>query len=204
MANPNVGMMSPVWAPISAETDGALPTYGTGRIVQEARTATVTKEINNNPLYGDDRIVADDNGVTGLTIDFESTGLSMEDRVAILGEVADSTDGQYETDAPTPYGGFGYIRKMDDNGTKKFEAYVILKVKFQEETQETATKEGSITWRTPTLRGRAAGVDVDGTGVLRFRKHKVFDTASAAKTWLYGKLNYTPPSSSNTTPTQGT
>ena len=197
MPNPNVGMMYPVWAPISSCVDGSLPTYGTGRVLQEARSANVTKEINNNPLYGDDRIVDDDNGMTGMTVSFESTGLTMEDRVAVLGEsvVSTSDDAQWEDDSATPYGGFGYIRVMRDSGTRKFEAYLILKIKFQEENQETATKEGSITWRTPTLNGRAAGCDVDGSGKLRFRQHKVFPSASAAKTWLNTKLNVPTPSS---------
>ena len=197
MPNPNVGMMYPVWAPISTCVDGSLPTYGTGRVRQEARSANVTKEINNNPLYGDDRIVDDDNGMTGMTVSFESTGLTMEDRVAVLGEsvVSTSDDAQWEDDSATPYGGFGYIRVMRDSGTRKFEAYLILKIKFQEENQETATKEGSITWRTPTLNGRAAGCDVDGSGKLRFRQHKVFTSASAAKTWLNNKLNVPTPSS---------
>jgi len=197
MPNPNVGMMYPVWAPIATCVDGSMPTYGTGRVLQEARSANVTKEINNNPLYGDDRIVDDDNGMTGMTVSFESTGLTMEDRVAVLGEsvVSTSDDAQWEDDSATPYGGFGYIRVMRDAGVRKFEAYLILKIKFQEENQETATKEGSITWRTPTLNGRAAGCDVDGSGKLRFRQHKVFSSASAAKTWLNTKLSVPSPSS---------
>ena len=197
MPNPNVGMMYPVWAPIATCVDGSMPTYGTGRVLQEARSANVTKEINNNPLYGDDRIVDDDNGMTGMTVSFESTGLTMEDRVAVLGEsvVSTSDDAQWEDDSATPYGGFGYIRVMRDAGVRKFEAYLILKIKFQEENQETATKEGSITWRTPTMNGRAAGCDVDGSGKLRFRQHKVFSSASAAKTWLNTKLSVPSPSS---------
>lgn len=195
MGNPNIGMMYPVWAPIATCVDGSMPTYGTGRLLQEARTATVTKEISNNPLYGDDRVVDDDNGITGLTISFESTGLTMEDRVSVLGEEIVNTDEQWESDVSTPYGGFGYIRVMRENGTVKYEAYHILKIKFQEESQETATREGAIQWRTPTLNGRAVGCDVDGSGKLRFRKHKVFTSASAAKTWLNTKLNYTPSTS---------
>ena len=195
MGNPNIGMMYPVWAPIATCVDGSMPTYGTGRLLQEARTANVTKEISNNPLYGDDRVVDDDNGITGMTVSFESTGLTMEDRVSVLGEEIVNTDEQWESDVSTPYGGFGYIRVMRENGTLKYEAYHILKIKFQEESQETATREGAIQWRTPTLNGRAVGCDVDGSGKLRFRKHKVFTRASAAKTWLNTKLNYTPSTS---------
>ena len=189
MANPNVGMMYPVFAPITTHTDGSLPTYGTGFVIQEARNATVTREYQNNPLYGDDRIVDDDNGMTGLTISFESTGLSDSDRVKLLGEEAYGSTAQWVSDNETPWGGFGYIRKMRDNGTKKFEAWITLKIKFQEETQTTATKEGSITWNTPTLNGRAAGLYVDSSDKLRFQMHKTFDTISAAKNFLNTMLN---------------
>lgn len=187
MANPNVGMMYPVWAPLATHTDGAMPTYGTGSVIQEARNATVTREYANNPLYGDDRIVDDDNGMTGLTMSFESTGLSDADRKLLLGEEDYGTSGvsgQWVSDNETPWGGFGYIRKMRLNGTKSFEAWWTLKIKFQEETMATSTKEGSITWNTPTLNGRAAGLYVDSSDKQRYQLHKTFATIAAAKAWL--------------------
>ena len=187
MANPNVGMMYPVWAPLATHTDGAFPTYSTGTVIQEARNATVTREYANNPLYGDDRIVDDDNGLTGLTMSFESTGLSDSDRVKLLGEEANTdttTGGQYVSDNETPWGGFGYIRKMRLNGTRQFEAWWTLKIKFQEESQATQTREGQITWGTPTLNGRAAGLIVDSTDKERYQLHKTFASISDAKAWL--------------------
>ncbi len=192
MANPNVGMMYPVFAPIVSHTDGSMPTYGTGVVIQEARNCTISKTYNNNPLYGDDRIVDDDNGLQELTASFEPTGLSDSDRVLLFGEEEMSVGGltcQVESDNATPYGGFGYIRKMRDNGVKKFEAWVILKIKFQEESQATNTKEGSISWGTPTLNGRAAGIYIDSTESLRWRVHETFETMAAAKSWLNTVLN---------------
>ena len=192
MANPNVGMMYPVFAPISAHTDGSMPTYSTGFVIQEARNATVNREYQNNPLYGDDRIVDDDNGMTGLTISFEPTGLSEDDRKKLLGEEESEVtgiSGQWVSDNETPWGGFGFIRKMRLNGTKKFEAWITLKIKFQEETMTTSTKEGTITWNTPTLNGRAAGLYVDSSDKLRFQLHETFDTIAAAKAWLNTRLN---------------
>ena len=187
MANPNVGMMYPVWAPLTAHTDGSMPTYGTGRVIQEARNATVNREYANNPLYGDDRIVDDDNGLTGLTMSFESTGLSKQDRLTLLGE-EDSTiigiSGTFVSDNETPWGGFAYIRKMRENDVKKFEAWLTLKIKFQEESQATNTKEGQINWGTPTLNGRAAGLYVDSTDKQRYQIHETFATIAEAKTWI--------------------
>ena len=187
MANPNVGMMYPVWAPLTNHTDGSMPTYGAGSVIQEARNATVTREYANNPLYGDDRIVDDDNGMTGLTMSFESTGLSDADRKALLGEEDYGTSGvsgQWVSDNETPWGGFGFIRKMRLNGVKSFEAWWTLKIKFQEESMATTTKEGSIQWGTPTLNGRAAGLYVDSTDKQRFQLHKTFNSMTDAKAWL--------------------
>ncbi len=192
MAKPNVGMMYPVWAPLNSHTDGSMPTYGTGRVIQEARNATITRTYNDNPLYGDDRIVDDDNSLTALTMTFESTGLSNDDRKALLGEEdygTSGTSGQWVSDNETPWGGFGFIRKMRLDGVKKFEAWITLKIKFTEESQATNTREGSISWGTPTLNGRAAGLYVDSTDKQRFQLHKDFDTIAAAKTWLNTMLN---------------
>ena len=192
MANPNVGMMYPVFAKIESHTDGSMPTYGAGVVIHEARNCNITKTYNDNPLYGDDRIVDDDNGLQGLSASFEPTGLSDSDRMLLFGEEEIAVGGltcQVESDNETPYGGFGYIRKMRDNGTKKFEAWIILKIKFQEESQNTATKEGSISWNTPTLNGRAAGVYIDDSGKLRWRVHETFETIAAAKSWINTVLN---------------
>lgn len=192
MANPNVGMMYPVWAPLNSHTDGSMPTYGTGRVLQEARNATVTKTYNDNPLYGDDRIVDDDNGLQSLTMTFESTGLSNEDRAMLFGESQATVGGltaYLESDNETPWGGFGYIRKMRENGTRKFEAWITLKIKFQEESQATNTKEGTISWGTPTLNGRAAALYIDSSDLMRYRVHQTFDTIAAAKAWINTVLN---------------
>ena len=192
MANPNVGMMYPVFAAITAHTDGSMPTYGNGVVIHEARNCNITKTYNDNPLYGDDRIVDDDNGLLSLSASFEPTGLSDSDRITLFGEEKKSVGGltaQVESDNETPYGGFAYIRKMRLNGVKQYEAWIILKIKFQEESQATSTKEGSISWGTPTLNGRAAGVYIDDTGKLRFRVHQTFETVAAAKAWINTVLN---------------
>lgn len=189
MSNPNVGMIYPVWAPLTSHTDGSMPVYGTGRVLGEGRKANVTKQMNDNPFYGDDHIVDDDNGMTGLSITFENTGLTNEDRVAVLGEEVGSDGLQWETDKASPWGGFGYVRKMRLNGERKFEAYWTLKIKFSERSQETQTQEGQINWGAPTLEGTASALQVDNSDNMKFRSHQTFDTAAAAKTWLNGLAN---------------
>ena len=192
MAYASVGMMYPVFAPLVSHTDGSMPSYGTGRVIQEARNASVNKTYANNPLYGDDRIVDDDNSLVDLGISFESTGLNNEDRQAMLGEELNAntaTGGQWVSDSATPYGGFGYVEKMRDKGVYYYEVWITLKIKFQEESRQTTTREGQISWGTPTLNGRGAAMDVDGSGKLRFQLHEKFSSMSAAKSWMNTILN---------------
>ena len=190
MANASIGLLYPVFAPLDTHTDGSMPVYKAGRIIQEARGASVTYEYNDNPLYGDNRIVDEDNGMTGLTIEFESTGLNDEDRRILFGEDTYQTTAQWVSDSETPYGGFGYIRRMRDAGVRTYEAWITLKIKFTETRQETRTQEGNqITWGTPTISGRGASLDVDGSGKLRYQLHQTFETIAAAKTWLNSMLN---------------
>ena len=192
MANPNVGMIYPVFAKLNSHTDGQMPSYATGVVIHEARNCTVSKTYNDNPLYGDDHIVDDDNGMTALTVSFEPTGLSDSDRVLLFGETMKSVGSltaQVEMDNETPYGGFGYVRKMRDHGTYSYEGWIILKIKFTEESQTTATKEQQISWNCPTLNGRAAALDIDGGGKQAWRVHASFETLSAAKSWINTVLN---------------
>ena len=192
MANPNVGLMYPVFAPLVSHQEGSMPVYGTGVVIQEARNVNISKTYADNPLYGDDRKVDDDNGLTALGMSFEPTGLSDSDRVLLFGEKQISVGGVTalaEGTNETPYGGFGYIRRMRDNGVKKFEAWIVLKIKFQEENQNTATKEGNINWNTPTLNGRAADLMIDASDETKFRVHYTFDTIAAAKAWINTVLN---------------
>lgn len=191
MANPNVGMIYPVFAPMVSHTDGSMPVYGTGRVLQEARNATVTKTVADNPLYGDDRVVDNDNETTAVSISFESTGLDDADRVAVLGDVLRTDNEYWENAGATPKGGFAYIRRMRDNGVRKFEAWLALCVQFQEATQSTQTREGQINWGVPTLTGNCESMYVDDSGEPRFRLHATFETAAAAKAWINGKLNIT-------------
>ena len=186
MSYANVGMRHPVWAPLQSHTEGSEPTYGAGRVIQEAIEATITYNADTtNGLYGDDVLVDMDDGITGYTVNFNPTGLKDADRQAILGEEV-TTGSVYEiTDAGSPWGGFGYFRVMrDENRTRYYEAWWCRKIKFREPSQTTRTKEGSVQWRTPTLEGTGAGLIVDGGEKIKYIKHKTFETAAAAKSWL--------------------
>ena len=191
---PNVGMVYPVASAVSAYTPGTSITYGTGFVIAEARGATVNWERSDSEFYGDDVLLDTDNGVTGYTIDFEPTGLSDTVRQKLLGEVK-ATSEYSITDAAAPDVGFGYIRVMREDGTTSvettYEGWWYYKVKFSVSSEETRTKEKDLEWRTPTLSGKGAGVQLSSGDALTFAVHQSFSTMAAAKTWLKGKAGIT-------------
>ena len=192
MSRPNVGMLFPIWAPVTQYNPGSNIQYGDALLIEEAISATVNITRGDNPLYGDDVIVDDDNGIQAITIDFNPTGLKSFERAALLGEEVNTTEDTYEgTDDASPYGGFGYIRKMSDS-EKKFEAWFFRRIKFGITTEETRTKEGAIQWRTPTINGRGAGSEIDGTGKIRWYIRKDFEKASDAKAFLISLVGSSP------------
>lgn len=192
--NANVGMQYPVYAPLSTYTPGTSITYGTGAVIAEAVSASVSWERADGRFYGDDAQLDSDNGVLGYTIDFEPSGLSDGIRNALLGEKLASSEYTITSEA-APDVGFGYIRVMRSNagGTVaySYEGWWYHKIKFGVNSEETRTKERNIEWRTPTLNGVGDGVSLDSSGKLAFAVHRTFESFSAAQTWLKSKANIT-------------
>ena len=188
--NANVGMVYPVASPVSAYTPGTSITYGTGFVVAEAVSASLSWNRADGHFYGDDVELDSDNGVLGYTLSFEPSGLSDSARQKLLGETVNSSE-YTVTDAASPDVGFGYVRVMRLKGTTtvsySYEAWWFQKMKFSVSSEETRTKEQNIEWRVPTLEGTGAGVSLDSTGRLTFAQHKTFDTLTAAKSYLNSK-----------------
>lgn len=192
---PNVGMVYPVCAPISAYTPGTGVTYSSGSVVAEARSATVNWDHEDGEFYGDDVLLDTANDVLGYTIDFEPTGLSDSIRQTLLGETKSSSEYSI-TSGASPMVGFGYIRVMREDGQNgtvvtNYEGWWYYRVQFSLTSEETRTKERNIEWRTPTLSGKGTGVQLSSGDTLTFAVHQSFTTMSAAKSWLNGKASIT-------------
>lgn len=193
-----IGMQYPVAVKIASETEGSSITYDTtggGMVVGKAISGSISWDRPDNPLYADDTIAEDDNGITGGTLEFGADDLSDDARVMLLGLIkvtAASTsdpDTYDTTDDASPYVGFGYIRVRRKNGATTYQALWYHKVQFSEQTEETNTKGESIDWGTPTLSGKVFGVVIDSSGKHKFREHASFSKISDAKSWLNTKAS---------------
>lgn len=190
-----VGMRHLVCAPITTETTGSAIAYGTGMLMGRAVRGNLQWERNDNPLYGDDVEAESDNGVTGYTLDVGTTELLENVAAAVLGLTAGTGEGhtdEYETtDAAAPYVGCGYIQVLRRKGETKYKALWYHKVQFGIQSEESRTKEKTITWGTPELHGTGFGVYNDNSGKAKFRIEKLCATEAAAITWLNGLAGIT-------------
>ena len=191
-----IGMRHVVAAPLSSHTPGAEPTYGTGFDVGKAITGNLTINRNTNPLYADDAIAEDDNGVTGMELEMGLDDImeDVQDSLGILKKVAGQSTGDdtfYDTSAPAKDVGVGYERVRRKNGVTTYQGIWIYKTKFSKNNENSKTKGETIEWQTPTINGRLVGLDVDGSGIITFRKIKNFATEAAANTWLDGLAGIT-------------
>jgi phi13 family phage major tail protein len=181
-----VGMRHLVYAKVATETPGTSITYTGGADMAPARRGNVTFDRPDNPLYGDDVMQDNDNGITGVTVEVETTDLAAGVEADLLGYVADTTDSTLYsvTDAAAPYVGFGYVQVLRRRGTMAYRAVWFPKVQFGMDSEETNTKENNIEWGTPVITGKGFGVYLDATGAATFRLQKECATLAAAQSFL--------------------
>ena len=195
---PFIGLRYPVVATLASHTDGSAPTYNAGKVAGHAIQANLTIDRNDNPLYGDDRVIEDDNGITGMSIDLGLDDLTEEVQSYMLGtkEVTSGTGTSavttyIDTDETAPYVGFGYIRVRRKDGATAFQATWYHKAVFSYTGEDAQTKGETIEWQTPTVTGRIMGISADSSGALQYRQRRNFDTEAAAMAWLNGLAGIT-------------
>lgn len=182
-----IGMRHVVAAKINTETPGQAITYDDGMVIGKAIQGNITWNRPDNPLYADDAVAENDNGITDGNIELGVDDISDVARAYMLGDeaVTVGTATEYEdTDEPAPYVGFGYIRVRMKNNVISYQAVWCHKAQFGQDNESTTTKGQNIEWQTPVLNGRIMGVQTDASGKIRYRRRATFDTEAAAVDWL--------------------
>lgn len=187
-----VGMRYVVYAPIKKEVAGQAIEYSDGVVVGRAIGATVNITRNSESLYADDIEAENDNSITGGTVDINVDDVSDEVAAVVFGHVKGDSDTEYgETDAPSPYGGLGYIRVRSKGGKASYQANWIYKTQLGVATETAATKTQSTTWQTPTMTGSIMGVKPKADGKTYFRSRWTFNTEKEAQDKLNTLANIT-------------
>lgn len=209
-----IGLKYPVAAIISAEPDGAEPTYGTGFVIGKAVSANKSITSNDNPLYGDDAIAENDTSFSEGTIELGVTdfGTDTEDTLEIQARLLGHTivdEGTVQNPLKVikkkasdnaPYVGLGYYKTKKLNNVQMYEATLLYKVKFQLPSEETTTKGQNIEWQTPSITGRITTLPNFNDA---YEATAIFATEAECKTWLNTKLNISSTPAENNVVTPG-
>lgn len=180
-----VGMLHPVAATLASYTDGQEPTYNAGMVIGHAIQGDLALTRNNNPLYGDNVIVEDDNSVTSAQLTLGLDDLLEDVQAYMLGVVKKTIAGEgggdeyYLTGESAPVVGVGFIRVLIRSGVTVYNPVWIYRAVFGRESENAATKAESVNWQTPTVVGRCMGTYIDDTGKAYFYKSRVFPASTA-------------------------
>ncbi|MGN0618558.1 MAG: hypothetical protein ACI4J7_06020 [Ruminiclostridium sp.] len=200
------GLLHVVAAPVATKKYGELPTYGKGFLIGRAIEADISINYNDTALYADGRVVNRDKSFSSGTITYgvdefgdgtEASALEVEAKLT-GGEYVPAGDGTaaqvYSGEAPAVNElGTGYIipGEYPDNGGSYYETEWVYSVEFSGRGKSSAkTKEGSVSWNTPTVEGNVKPVPGCAPKKNISVKER-FATESEAIAWLDGMAGIT-------------
>lgn len=180
-------------APLTADTDGATPTYGTGMKVGHLMRADVSWNRGDVALHGDNVEVEHDNTISSGSITIGTTYLSVDGRKAMLGEAEFNTPTsggiqEYATyDEPAPYVGCGFVTKDSaDGGAPVYTGWWYYKCQFG--MDDTASTRGENTeYQAPEMTGTILAVRPKAELKNTFRVYAQFTTEEDAIDWVKDK-----------------
>lgn len=192
------GLTTPVFADYTF--NGAQASYVNGFVCGSAIEYGVEIETSdNNPLYGDDRIIENDYGTfnTG-TLTLNTSDLTQIDSKRLLGlkEVQVSvgsgsvTELVTDDDAKATPKGFGIIETHQINDVDKYRAVILCKVSMGIPPEAATTKGESIEWQTKEIEGTINRSDENTTNYKHpWKREAWFNSQDAAMEYLKTVLN---------------
>jgi phi13 family phage major tail protein len=133
-------------------TDTAAMTYDTVKAMAPLINVKITPKINTESLYADNRKVEVSSALGDIDVEIQQQDVPLEVQADVLGHSLNATTGvmTYNDDDLAPYVAIGFkIGKA--NG--KYKYIWLLQGRFEEFSDEAATKEDKVKFQTPTLKG---------------------------------------------------
>ncbi len=156
--------------------------YGTPASAGKGVSCSVSVNSNDAKLFADDALAESDSTFSSANVSMVIDDDRLDVLAALLGRTPDGTTGEVvrKADDIAPYVGLGRVVTKIVDGSKKYKAEFVCKVKFKEPNQEEATKGDGVEFNTVTLEGDASTLS-DG---LTWSKTNSFDTLAEANTYL--------------------
>lgn len=180
-----------IWYGILTEGENGSATYGGAKSFGKAISCKVDISNNDAKLYADDTLAESDtsfnNGTVTLGVDEDADETFAEILGHTLTKPSDSgsTTGGGEVvrtaSDSAPYVGLGRVITKMVNGTYKYKAEFLAKVKFSEPSNEENTKGENVEFATPEIEGIISSLaDEKGT----WSKSQTFTTKADAVAYI--------------------
>jgi len=179
------------WAPIIAETEGALPTYGNAVSLGALSGVTDALTFAKLKAEGDDRVVDSLDDFVSGTVDIAyDAGVTNEALAAVYGTtIGEDGDLAFGVDDHPPYGGYAFMQRMvrgsGADAEKFFQGVLYPKIKAVPQGKTYNGKKQSGT----TLTGDKIHADMEAALNGKYRVFSSeFKTRAEAIAWLDGKI----------------
>lgn len=179
-----------LWYGLLTEGEDGTPSYAGAKSFGKAVSAKVDVSTNDATLYADDVLVESDKSFQNAKVTLGVADDDMTIFAEILGHKVAESGGEMvrSADDAAPWVGLGRVVTKMVNGKHVYKGEFLYKVRFAEPSQEDSTKGESVDFSTPEIEGTAATL-ANG----QWSAAQVFDTKTAAVTWVKGKLTASGP-----------
>lgn len=182
---PSIGFEYGKWAPITNETDNALPTYGTGRSLGGAVSGSHTPNFAETPHYSDNllknQISKYTNGALTLTVD----DMNLQTHAEIYGATFSGNQVNHKSSDKAPFGGVSWVESILTEANEEiYRAYFYPKAKAARTAKNFQTQQENI---------ELGLTDINFTTFAAKSKDyeiiKDFDDLATAKAWVDSNIN---------------
>ncbi len=176
----NFGLSTPI---IAKRTGNK--TYSDGFVCGQAMTTEVNPQYSEASVYGDNKLVKNKKKLKYADVSMGTTTLPRKAAVVMFGHTVNDETGEElrNSNDKENEAGYGFFTNEEIDGVEKCVACILYRVIFSEGTNSYETQGENLTFKTPTVSGKAMPEE-NGDWIMR----KPFDTEAEAITWLKQQL----------------
>ncbi len=127
-------------------------TYATDvKKLKGARNVSITPQIAEGTLYGDDQLLEEESSIASLDVSIEVANLTLEEEADLTGNKLKDGVLKENKDAVAPEIALGFMAPKSQMGGGGFRMVWLLKGTAKPLTEEMSTKEDNIEYKTPTI-----------------------------------------------------
>lgn len=162
-------------------------TYETPFRMAKAISVNITPNYAEGSLYADDELCEYEKEFVDADVTMGTNTLPIEATTHMFGhKLAGEAPNQeivYHIDDESSYVGCAFVGRERVNGKRSFVPAFLPKAKFSEPASEYETKGNAISFKTPSITGKASA---DDSGI--WKETAVFETEAEALAWINKKF----------------